>query len=107
MPYDVIAEASMMPETAVAFIKKNVGQVWTPEHLIPLRDEVRENHGAKLGAVFDVLSNRFDRNANWFGAFQAAAEMAVIVEVGGNALPAKDRAIPRNLWEHLLVRRLN
>ena len=102
MPYDVIAEAHRMPDAAVTFVRRNVGQVWTPKHLVPLRDEVRKNHGAKLSAVFEALGSRFNRNAEWFGAFQAAAEMAVMVEVGGPGLPAKDRRVLRDLWENLL-----
>lgn len=103
MPNDLIAEAEQMPDAAVEFIRRNVGYVRTPEHLIPLRTEVREKHTGMLAAVFEALRTRFGQSdAEWFGAFQAAAEMAVMVEVGGSALSPADQSELRDLWEHLL-----
>jgi len=103
MPYDLIAEARQMPDAAIEFIRRYVGQVRTPTHLIPLRDDVRKDHTGQLFAVFDALNERFRQpNAPWFGAFQAAAEMAVMAEVGGAGLPPADRRVLRDLWENLL-----
>lgn len=103
MAHNLVAEAAQMPDAAVGFIRRYVGYVQTPAHLIPLRDEVRKNHKAKLNAVFHALNERFKQpNAQWFGAFQAAAEMAVMVEVAGDALPLGDRRVLRDLWENLL-----
>lgn len=103
MRHDLIAEAGQMPDASIEFVRRNVGWVTTPEHLIPLRTEVRENHGAKLGAVFEALRQRFGRSdTEWFGAFQAAAEHAVMVEVGGDRLTPGDKRVLRDLWEHLL-----
>jgi hypothetical protein len=103
MAHNLIAEAQQMPDAAIKFIQRYVGYVQTPKHLLPLRDEVREHHGAKLVAVFEALKQRFGTStATWFGAFQAAAEMAVMVEVAGDELPAADRRTLRDLWEHLL-----
>ncbi|MGV0738223.1 hypothetical protein ABQF35_14315 [Mycobacterium syngnathidarum] len=103
MPHDLIAEAQQMPDAAIEFVRKNVGWVKTPEHLIPLRDEVRENHGGKLVAVFEALKKRFGTSdTEWFGVFQAAAEHALMVEVGGEHLPPGDKQELRDLWEHLL-----
>ncbi|MBU8824133.1 hypothetical protein [Mycolicibacterium goodii] len=99
----MIAEVELMPDAAIEFVRKNVGWVVTPEHLIPLRTEVREHHGGKLVAVFEALKKRFGRSdTEWFGAFQAAAEHAVMVEVGGDTLTASDKRVLRDLWEHLL-----
>ena len=100
---DLIAEAAQMPDAAIEFVRRNVGYVRTPDHLIPLRDVVREHHRSKLNAVFGALHQRFNQpNAPWFPAFQAAAEMAVMAEVGGAGLPPGDRQTLRKLWENLL-----
>jgi hypothetical protein len=103
MAHNLIAEAAQMPDAAITFIQRYVGFVQTPEHLLPLRRDVRENHRSKLNAVFSALHQRFNQpNAVWFGVFQAAAEMAVMVEVAGESLPMADRRVLRDLWERLL-----
>ena len=98
----MIAEAAQMPDAAVRFAR-GVGQVWTPEHLVPLRARVRQQNGAALRAVHAALDQRFnDPNANWMGVFRAAAEMAVMEQVGHRELPPEDRRLLRQLWTALL-----
>jgi hypothetical protein len=42
---------------------------------VPLRTIVRQRHGAQLRAVHAALDQRFKQpNADWMGAFRAAAE---------------------------------
>ncbi|MBN3507683.1 hypothetical protein JYB55_02380 [Mycolicibacterium septicum] len=100
---DLIAEASQMPDAAIRFAR-GVSQVWTPEHLVPLRTIVRKRHSGELGAVHAALDDRFnDRNADWMGVFRAAAEMAVMEQVGRKELSPQDRALLRQLWTALLA----
>lgn len=64
---DVISEAAQMPDAAIRFAR-GVGQVWTPEHLVPLRTNVRQHHGGQLRAVHAALGQRFKQpNADWMG----------------------------------------
>lgn len=100
---DLIAEAAQMPDAAVRFAR-GVGQVWTPEHLVPLRTRVREKRTAALHAVHAALDQRFKQpNAEWMGVFRAAAEMAVMEQVGHQELTPEDRALLRQLWTALLA----
>jgi hypothetical protein len=100
---DLISEAAQMPDAAVGFAR-GVGQVWTPEHLVPLRTSVRQHHRAQLHAVHAALDQRFkEPNADWMGVFRAAAEMAVMEQVGRQKLTPKDRGLLRQLWTALLT----
>jgi hypothetical protein len=100
---DLISEAAQMPDAAVGFAR-GVGQVWTPEHLVPLRTSVRQHHRAQLHAVHAALDQRFkEPNADWMGVFRAAAEMAVMEQVGRQKLTPKDRGLMRQLWTALLT----
>ncbi|GFG65522.1 hypothetical protein MKUB_30120 [Mycobacterium kubicae] len=99
---NLIIEAGQMPDAAIRFAQ-GIGQVWTPEHLVPLRTRVRQQHAGQLRSVFRALDQRFgEPNGQWMGVFRAAAEMAVMVEVVGDVLPAGDRQLLRNLWATLL-----
>jgi hypothetical protein len=101
--HDLVAEAAQMPDAAVRFAQ-GVGQVWTPNHLVPLRTSVRDHHGAQLRAVHAALDERFNQpNANWIGVFRAAAEMAVMEHVGREELDDEDRGLLRQLWTALLA----
>jgi hypothetical protein len=100
---DLISEAAQMPDAAIRFAR-GVDRVWTPEHLVPLRTIVRERHGAQLHAVHAALDQRFKQpNANWMGVFRAAAEMAVMEQVGRQELTPEDRGLLRQLWMALLA----
>jgi hypothetical protein len=102
---DLIAEAAQMPDAAVGFAR-GVGQVRPPEHLLPLRTNVRQQHKTQLNAVQAALDQRFSQpNAEWMGVFRAAAEMAVMERVGQRELTPKDRALLRQLWTALLAAR--
>jgi len=91
-----------MPDAAIRFAR-GVSQVWTPEHLVPLRTTVRKRHSDQRGSVHAALDERFnDRNADWMGDFRAAAEMAVMEQVGHRELEPEDRALLRQLWTALL-----
>jgi hypothetical protein len=99
---DLDLEAAQMPDAAIRFAR-GVDRVWTPEHLVPLRTTVRQRHGAQLRAVFDALDQRFNEpNADRMGVFRAAAEMAVMEQVGGQELKPEDRGLLRQLWTALL-----
>jgi hypothetical protein len=101
--HDLLSEAAQMPYAAVRFAQ-GVGQVWTPNHLVPLRTNVRDNHGAQLRAVHVALDERFNQpNADWIGVFRAAAEMAVMEQVGPQELNHEDRDLLRQLWTALLA----
>lgn len=51
-----------------------------------------------------ALEERFNQpNAGWMGVFRAAAEMAVMEQVGRHELPQEDRALLRQLWTALLT----
>jgi hypothetical protein len=99
---DLISEAAQMPDAAIRFAR-GVDTVWTPEHLVPLRTTVRQRHGAQLRAVHAALDERFNEpNAGWMGVFRAAAEMAVMEQVGRRELKPEDRGLLRQLWTALL-----
>lgn len=92
-----------MPDAAIQFAR-GVDRVWTPEHLVPLRSLVRQKYGASLTAVHAALDKRFnDRDADWMGVFRAAAEMAVMEQVGRKELASSDRNLLRQLWMALLA----
>jgi hypothetical protein len=99
---DLVSEAAQMPDAARRFAR-GVDRMWTPEHLVPLRTTVRQRHGAQLRSVHAALDQRFNEpNANWMGVFRAAAEMAVIEQVGRRELKPEDRGLVRQLWTALL-----
>jgi hypothetical protein len=94
-----------MPDAAIR-LARGVSEVRTPEHLIPLRTQVRERHGARLQAVHAALYERFDRTGDdYLNVFRAAAEMAVMEQVGAGSLSSADRRTLRQLWEDLLTAR--
>lgn len=98
----VIDEANRMPDAAIQFAR-GVSEVRTPEHLIPLRTEVRTRHSAELHAVHQALYERFNRTSDdYLNVFRAAAEMAVMERVGADHLTPHDRQVLRDLWTVLL-----
>ena len=100
---DLISEASQMPDAAIRFAR-GVSEVWTPKHLVPLRTNVRQQHAGQLRAVHAALDERFNQpTADWMGVFRAAAEMAVMEDVGRKQLTQKDRGLLRQLWTALLT----
>jgi hypothetical protein len=100
---DLTAEAAQMPDASVRFAQ-GVSNVWTPEHLVALRDIVRRQHAPELRSVHAALDRRFEQpNANWMGVFRAAAEMAVMEQVGHQELPAEDCNLLLQLWRALLA----
>lgn len=99
---DLIAEAGRMPEGSIRFAR-GVSKVWTPDHLVPLRTRVRDQHRGELLAVHAALAERFGHtSADYLNVFRAAGEMAVMERVGRNELPAEDRNVLRKLWVDLL-----
>lgn len=99
---DLVAEAGRMPDAAIAYVR-GVPWVKTPEEFVPLRESVRTNHKAEFATLTAALDKRFNQpNAVWMGAFRAAAEMALMAEVGGNDLKPADRRRLRELWDTLL-----
>ena len=102
---DLISEAGQMPDAAIGFAR-GVSNVWTPDHLVPLRTTVRQRHGVQLRAVHAALDRRFEQpTANWMGVLRAAAEMAVMEQVGHQELPLEDRNLLLQLWRALLAAR--
>lgn len=100
---DLLDEARRMPDAAISFARQ-LAYVHTPDHLVPLRTLVREQHGPQLAAVHRELYERFDRTGDDFlNVFRAAAEMAVMEQVGREQLRPEDRATLRDLWEALLT----
>jgi hypothetical protein len=98
----VIAEAQRMPSAAVRFAR-GVSSVRTPEHLVPLRTFVREQCASSLAALHQALYERYGRTTDdYLNVFRAAAEMAVMEEVGRDQLSLEDRQALRNLWDALL-----
>jgi hypothetical protein len=102
---DLIAEARQMNDRSVRFAR-GIGQVHTPEHLIPLRTKVRDEYGAQLVAIFHALDETFGTtgaSTDYVNAFYAAAEMALMADVAKDReLKPGDRATLRDLWEALL-----
>lgn len=99
---DLMDEARRMPYASISFAR-GVSEVRTPEHLIPLRTRVRERHWSLLGSVHNVLYERFDRTSDdYLNVFRAAAEMAVMAEVGRDSITPQDYQVLRQLWVDLL-----
>jgi hypothetical protein len=100
---DLIAEAWRMPDASVRFAR-GTSSVWTPAHLVPLRTLVRRKHHAELAAVHAALYERFNQTSeDYLNVFRAAAEMAVMEQVGRGTLSVADRQLLRQLWEALLA----
>lgn len=93
-----------MPDEAIAFAR-GTANVWTPKHLVGLREQVRNDHAAELGQLLAAINERFDTtgaSTDYVNVFYAAGEMALMELVARNELPPKDRALLRQLWEALL-----
>jgi hypothetical protein len=98
----VLDEAANMP-AAAALYADEVGLVRTPEEYVPLRDSVRVNHRGEFAAITAALDQRFNyADGPWMGAMRAAAEMALMAEVGTDLKPV-DRQRLRELWDTLLA----
>jgi hypothetical protein len=99
----LLDEARQMPAKSVRFAR-DVGQVWTPPHLVPLRDRVRSEHRAQLQQLHAAIDERFGTtgaSTAYVNVFYAASEMALMERVGRDELPASDRQLLRRLWEDL------
>jgi hypothetical protein len=93
-----------MPDAAIR-LARGVAQVWTPEHLVPLREAVRENHRGQFIQLQGAINDRFDTTGasnDYVNVFYAAGEMALMEQVGRAQLQPEDRRTLRRLWEHLL-----
>lgn len=65
---NLMSEAAQMLDAVR--LARGVGQVWTPEHLVPLRTNVRQHHAAQLRAVHGALDQGFkEPNADWWAYF--------------------------------------
>lgn len=94
-----------MPDAAIRFAR-DVSQVWTPEHLVSLREHVRTERRGDLLAVHEAINQRFGTTGaatDYVNVFYAASEMAVMAEVGRDQLAAADRQLLRQLWDDLLA----
>jgi hypothetical protein len=101
---DLLSEAQRLPEASIKFAR-GVSHVRTPEHLIPLRTEVRETHRGQLLQLHEQINRRFGTTGasdDYVNVFYAASEMALMEWVGRKELPDSDRRSLRNLWEALL-----
>lgn len=84
-----------MPDAAVR-LARGVSEVRTPQHLVPLRTQVRQELGTELAAVHTTLSERLNRTSeDYLNVFRAAAEMAVMEQAGRETLPLTDRRVLR------------
>lgn len=93
-----------MPDAAIRFAR-DVYQVRTPEHLVPLREEVRKNHRGKFAQLQGAINDRFGTTGatdDYVNVFYAAGEMALMERVGRAQLQPEDRLTLRHLWENLL-----
>lgn len=101
---ELLDEARQMPNASVRFAR-GIDQVWTPEHLIPLRTRVRSEHSAELLAVHAEINKRFGTTGasdDYVNVFYAASEMALMERVAREELPTEDRVALRRLWGDLL-----
>lgn len=102
---DLLAETRRMSNRSIAFAR-GVSQVWTPDHLVPLRDQVRKDHRGDLLRVHHEINLRFGTTGattDFVNVFYAASEMALMAEVGGDDLSDEDRQTLRRLWNDLLA----
>jgi hypothetical protein len=100
----VLQEAGQMPDAAIR-LAHDISQVWTPEHLVPLRDDVRKNHRGQLTQLHEAINDRFGTTGasdDYVNVFYAAGEMALMEQVGRVQLQPEDRRTLRRLWEDLL-----
>ena len=69
-----------------------------------LRTSVRLQHAAEVVALHDAFHERFNRtNADFINVFRAAAEMALMEQIGQGERAPEDRRLLRNFWETLLA----
>src|SRR6266508_3871265 len=100
----LLQEAGRMPDAAIRFAR-DISQVWTPEHLLPLRENVRTNHRGQFAQLQVAINDRFGTTGasdDYVNVFYAAGEMALMEHVGRPTLAPDDRRTLRRLWEHLL-----
>jgi hypothetical protein len=93
-----------MPDAAIR-LAREISEVRTPEHLIPLRTEVRKKHRGQLLQVHGAINDRFGTTGathDYVNVFYAASEMALMEVVGRAQLSTQDRRTLRRLWEQLL-----
>ncbi len=91
-----------MPPASLLFAH-GVSQVRTPDHLVPLRERVRNDHGAELGRLHAEINERFGTTGatdDYVNVFYAASEMALMEWVGRNELPAGDSARSGSSGKH-------
>jgi hypothetical protein len=99
---NLIAECANVPDAAVP-LAEGVGWVKTPEEFLPLRDRVRMQNQDQMALVSEALKTRFpDLSVHRLGLFQAAGEMALMAEVGRQALTGSQQSRLQDLWENLL-----
>jgi hypothetical protein len=97
----LIEEAARMPAGSKRFAE-GVDSVWTPQHLVPLRTYVPENHWNQLLQVHAAINERFGTTGatdDYINVFYAASEMALMEWVGRSELSDEDQRSLRNLWE--------
>jgi hypothetical protein len=100
----LLDEAAQMPDAAIRFAR-DVSEVQTPQHLVPLRTEVRTKHRGQLLQLHEAINRRFGTTGardDYVNVFYAASEMALMEEIGRAQLQPEDRHTLRRLWEHLL-----
>ena len=93
-----------MPDASVSFAR-GIAQVRTPEHLVPLRERVRDDHLADLRMLHNEINERFGTTGardDYVNVFYAASEMALMERIGRGELSAEDGQTLRHLWEALL-----
>lgn len=93
-----------MPDAAIRFAR-DVSEVRTPSHLVPLREDVRKNHRGQLAQLHGAINDRFKTAGardDYVNVFYAAGEMALMEKVGRAQLQPEDRRTLRRLWEDLL-----
>lgn len=94
-----------MPEASLR-LARQISEVWTPQHLVPLRTLVRSKHRAALRELHAAIDDRFGTTGasdDYVNVFYAASEMALMEHVGRADLRAQDRQTLRRLWEDLLA----
>lgn len=93
-----------MPDPSIR-LARDVSEVRTPEHLVPLRTHVRSKHRAALGQLHAAIDERFGSTGasqDYVNVFYAASEMALMERIGRADLSPEDRRTLRRLWEDLL-----
>jgi hypothetical protein len=104
---DLIDEARRMPDASVRFARE-VYEVQTPKHLIPLRKHVRSHFSGALQQIETAIDKRFGTtgaSTDYINVFYAAGEMALMEQVSRKSLSSTHRQTLRSLWENLLAAR--